>query len=110
MNQKAQLAELVLVPADVGREVFSTPFLVLEVPSTECMLGMKLARFAGDTDLDDARLLLRDLRPRFSDPEDIWSHVGGLNHPLPRGWLPKVPKADAMAREALLPSGGGVGR
>jgi hypothetical protein len=78
MNQKAQLAELVLVPADVGREVFSTPFLVLEVPSTECMLGMKLARFAGDTDLDDARLLLRDLRPRFSDPEDIWSHVGGL--------------------------------
>jgi hypothetical protein len=32
------------------------------------------------------------------------------HHPLPRGWLPKVPKADAMAREALLPSGGGVGR
>jgi integrase len=26
------------------------------------------------------------------------------HHPLPRGWLPKVPKADAMAREALLPS------
>jgi len=26
------------------------------------------------------------------------------HHPLPRGWLPKAPKADSIAKEALLPS------
>jgi hypothetical protein len=54
LNQKAFEAGLIKKP-EAERIVFETPTLVLEVPSPESMLAMKLARSAGDTDLDDAR-------------------------------------------------------
>jgi hypothetical protein len=78
MNQKAQVADLVLVPAEPGRPVLETPSVVFEVPSTERLLGMKLARFAGDTDVSDAKILLTELKVRFSDVEDVWTFVGGF--------------------------------
>ena len=58
--------------------VFETPTLLLEVPPIEHMLAMKVARFAGDTDIADASILLKDMRLRFSDVEDVWTQIGGF--------------------------------
>ncbi len=78
MNQKAQDADHVLVPPEAGTVVLETPSVVFEVPSTERMLGMKLARFAGGTDVEDAKILLARLkRGGLSDVEDVWTFVGG---------------------------------
>jgi hypothetical protein len=52
--------------------------LALEVPPTEHLLGMKLAAFRDDTDIEDATTLLKALGPRFSDPEGVWDVVGGF--------------------------------
>ena len=37
---------------------------------------MKVARFAGDTDIADAKILL-SLLP-LDDVEDVWTRIGGL--------------------------------
>ena len=62
--------------------VFERPTLVLEVPSSLHMLAIKLARFAGDTDRQDATELLKRLRPGYADADDLWTQIGGL---APRG-------------------------
>jgi hypothetical protein len=54
-----------------------TDSLAVEVPSAEHMLATKVARLAGDTDRDDARILLSKL-PGLTDVESVWAHVGGL--------------------------------
>jgi hypothetical protein len=85
MNQSAIQADLVIAPAEPGRVVLATPSVAFEVPRTEHLLGMKLARFAGDTDIDDAKILLQELRTRFSNVEDVWTSVGGLVPVAQRG-------------------------
>lgn len=77
LNQKAAEAGLIKLPVP-DAVVLETPTLVLEVPSAERMLAMKLARSAGDSDLDDARLLLQDLRRGYADVEALWAVLGGL--------------------------------
>jgi hypothetical protein len=57
--------------------VFDTPTLVLEVPSDEQMLAMKVARFAGNTHIDDAKILLQRKQLRYDAVEDVWSAIGG---------------------------------
>lgn len=57
---------------------------VFEVPSTEHMLAMKVARFASETDRKDAEILLRRLLPRFSDVDNIWNFLGGFIPPAKR--------------------------
>lgn len=61
-----------------GQIVFETPALTLEVPPPEHMLAMKLAAFRDDTDIADAKLLLRALGSGFLDQEDVWTVVGGF--------------------------------
>ena len=39
---------------------------------------MKLSRFAGDTDIGDAKILLRQLCSRLTTVEDVWTFVGGF--------------------------------
>ncbi len=79
MNQRAVEANLIMPPSGPGEPVLATASVLFDVPSTEHLLGMKLARFAGDTDIEDASLLLRKLRAaRFEDVGDVWSFVGGL--------------------------------
>ena len=39
---------------------------------------MKLVRFAGGTDTEDAKVLLAKLRSRYSDAETAWSVIGGF--------------------------------
>ena len=77
LNQKAIEAGKILAPRP-ETVVLETPTLVLEVPSCEAMLAMKLARGACNSDLDDARLLLHDLRRRYADVEALWTVLGGL--------------------------------
>jgi len=77
LNQKAIEAGKVL-PHTPDIVVLSTPSLVLEVPSAERMLAMKLARGATDSDLLDARVLLQALRQRYTDVEDVWTLIGGF--------------------------------
>jgi hypothetical protein len=57
--------------------VLTTASVIFEVPSTERLLGMKLARWAGQTDIEDGKVLLLELKKRFSEVEDVWSAVGG---------------------------------
>lgn len=86
MNQKAVEAGYASAPPEGGRVVLSTPSLVLEVPSTERLLGMKLARFAGDTDIEDAKILAMKLRNAGrSTAEDVWDVVGGTVPMASRG-------------------------
>src|SRR5579862_1159816 len=56
MNSKAVEAGYASLPPEGGRVVLRTPSLVLEVPSAERLLAMKLARFAGDADINDAKI------------------------------------------------------
>jgi hypothetical protein len=76
MNQKAVEAKLIRPPVEPGRPVFETSSLVLEVPAPEYMLAMKVARYAGDTDIADAKILLQLLH--LDDAEDVWTRIGGL--------------------------------
>jgi hypothetical protein len=78
LNQKAVEADKIVIPQPPGRTVFETATLALEVPSLEHMLAMKVARFAGDTDIGDATILLQNMRLRFSDVEDVWTQIGGF--------------------------------
>jgi hypothetical protein len=78
LNQKAVEANKIVIPEPPGRVVFETDRIALEVPSAEHMLAMKLARFATNTDQADAKILLKIMRLRFSDAEDVWTHIGGL--------------------------------
>jgi hypothetical protein len=78
MNRKAQDADVVLVPQEDGKPVLVTPSVVFEVPSVERMLGMKVARWAGETDIEDAKILLKTVLVSHSDVEDVWSLIGGL--------------------------------
>jgi hypothetical protein len=78
MNQNAELAGFISSSVAIGGSVvFETDSLVIEAPSAEHMLAMKVARLAGDTDRDDARILLSKLAG-FTDVEDVWAHIGGL--------------------------------
>jgi hypothetical protein len=77
LNQKAFEAGLI-TPPEAERIVLETPALALEVPSAEHMLAMKVARFAGNTDTEDAIILLKAVRSRYSDVEELWTAVGGL--------------------------------
>lgn len=77
LNQKAVEAGKIVPPVP-DRVVFDRPSLVLEVPGVEHMLAMKVARFAGGTDDVDAKILLRRLRLRYGNVEDVWSVIGGL--------------------------------
>lgn len=89
MNQRAVEANLIVIPSTPGEPALATPSVLFDVPSTEHLLGMKLARFAGDTDIEDASVLLRKLRAaRFEDVEDLWSFVGGLVPLAKRGQAP----------------------
>jgi len=76
MNQKAIEAKLIRPPVEPGRAVFETSSLVLEVPAPEHMLAMKVARYAGDTDIADAKILLPLLH--LDDVEEVWTRIGGL--------------------------------
>jgi hypothetical protein len=61
-----------------GRRVtFSAPPHEVRGPSVAAMLVLKVARFAGDTDIADAKLLLGKLGT-FSGVEQVWNWVGGL--------------------------------
>jgi hypothetical protein len=78
MNENAR-SFIIEPPAhERGREVLATDSVVFEVPSTERLLGMKLARWAGSTDVEDGQVLLRKLKERCADEEEVWSLVGGL--------------------------------
>lgn len=78
MNRAAEEAGFVVGSVTGDTEVvFSAPPLEVRVPSVAHMLAMKVARFAGDTDLADATLLLGELGS-FVDVEDVWTLVGGL--------------------------------
>jgi hypothetical protein len=78
MNQNAEMAGFISSSVAIGGSVvFATDSLVVEVPSAEHMLAMKVARLAGDTDRDDARILLSKL-PGLAHVEDVWGHIGGL--------------------------------
>jgi len=76
MNQKALEANLIRPPVGPGRAVFETSSLVLEVPAPEHMLAMKVARYAGDTDIGDAKILWHLLH--LDDVEEVWTRIGGL--------------------------------
>ena len=78
MNTKAFDAGFVVQPLQAGKVVLSTPSVVFEIPSTAHLLAMKLSRFAGDTDIEDAKPLLRELRRTYADAEDLWNFLGGL--------------------------------
>jgi hypothetical protein len=78
MNTKAVDAGYVVQPVETGKVVLNTASVVFEVPSTPHLLAMKLSRFAGDTDIKDAKILLRELRSRYSDAENLWDFIGGL--------------------------------
>jgi hypothetical protein len=78
MNAKAEAAGYVVASAAEDTQVvFSGPSLEVHVPSVAHMLAMKVARFAGGTDIEDAKLLLSKLK-HFDNVEDVWTHIGGL--------------------------------
>jgi hypothetical protein len=78
MNAKAEEAGYVLAAVTTDtRVVFQEPSLEVRVPSIAHMLAMKVARFAGDIDIDDAKLLLSKLGA-FRDADEVWTHIGGL--------------------------------
>jgi hypothetical protein len=84
MNKKAEEAGYVVPSATVdARTVLETASLEVRVPSTAHMLAMKVARFAGETDIADARLLL-GLLGGFPSVIDLWTLVGGLVPPAHR--------------------------
>jgi len=78
MNTKALDAGYVLQPIEIDRAVLTTGSVVFEVPSAEQLLAMKLSRFAGGDDIEDAKILLRRLQRSCSDVETVWDFVGGL--------------------------------
>jgi hypothetical protein len=84
MNTKALDAGYVVPPVEPGRVVLATDSVVFEVPSTEHLLAMKVARFASDTDRKDAEILLKRLLPSFSDVETLWNFLGGFIPPAQR--------------------------
>jgi hypothetical protein len=77
LNQKATDAGLLVHP-DADHAVRRWPKLVLSVPSAERMLAMKLARFAGDVDTQDAKALLPKIRSQYGDVETAWGVIGGF--------------------------------
>jgi hypothetical protein len=79
MNRKAEECGYVVASAatDEGKVIFEAPSLEVWAPSTAHMLAMKVARFAGDTDVEDAKVLL-DLLDHFADVEGLWTYIGGL--------------------------------
>jgi hypothetical protein len=78
LNKAAFDAGLLVPPKGQGRIVLETQSLVFDVPPAEHLLGMKLVRWAGETDIEDASILLKKLRVAYSDVEDVWSLVGGF--------------------------------
>lgn len=77
LNQRATDAGFLVHP-DADHPVRRWPKLVLSVPSAERMLAMKLARFAGDVDTEDAKTLLPKLRAQYCDVEMAWDVIGGF--------------------------------
>ena len=77
MNEKGRPFVVAVPEHERGRVVLTTASVIFEVPSTERLLGMKLARWAGQTDIEDGKVLLLELKKRFSEVEDVWSAVGG---------------------------------
>jgi hypothetical protein len=79
MNAKAEECGYVVASAasDEGQIIFEAPPLEIRAPSTAHMLAMKVSRFAGDTDVEDAKILLSRLG-QFADAAAVWTHIGGL--------------------------------
>lgn len=78
MNRKAEERGYVVASAASEAEVvFRADSLEVYVPTAAHMLAMKVARYAGRTDIADAMLLLKRLGT-FSNAEEIWTRIGGL--------------------------------
>jgi hypothetical protein len=78
MNANAEAAGYVVSSvAQNTRLVLREASLEVHIPSVEHMLAMKVARFAGSTDIDDAKLLLSKLG-HLDDVEAVWTLIGGL--------------------------------
>lgn len=80
-NEKANAAGLLVTEAfgklEKQREIRFVN-LTIEIPSVLHMMAMKLAAMRDDRDRDDAVLLLRVLRERGLEKDDVMSLVGGL--------------------------------
>jgi len=78
LNENAKHAGFLRETLIEGGVVLQTPTLKVVVPSLAQLGAMKLAAIRGQTDVDDAMILLKHLRASGGDAEDIWALVGGL--------------------------------
>jgi predicted nucleotidyltransferase len=77
LNERAKQAGYVVDPVLAGQVLLALPGLKVAAPPIEQLAAMKLAAIRGQTDVDDARLLLSILRRAGLDAEAVWAVVGG---------------------------------
>jgi hypothetical protein len=78
LNERAKQAGFLCASLQLGEALLQLPGLIVIAPTVEQLAALKLPAIRGQTDLDDARLLLSILRERGLDLEEVWSVTGGL--------------------------------
>jgi len=78
LNENARRAGFLAEKIIEGDIVLETSALKIVVPSLAQLTAMKLAAIRGQTDVDDALTLLRQVRAWGGDVEETWALIGGL--------------------------------